>query len=152
MATVQRFSFDHFSEHRMNFSQQLDQIRQELDEQKKDPLKHFFIEQINQWEKDSINKILKTAQQCRTEWIHYSHQYLFKLKKKLNDLTKESQLSETNVDQLKEKLENLQKELHRPTNVSFQQRSSSFINSISLLLPFGKGIIEPILTMIVFFD
>ena len=34
-----------------------DQFRQKLNDQKDDPNKHSLIQQINKWEKDSINKI-----------------------------------------------------------------------------------------------
>ena len=147
------FCLDHLSEHRKNLGQQLeqiqtdhDQLRQNLNDYQIDPMKHLLIKTIDQWERDSINNIQQTAQRCRTEWIDYSNNFLLEMEKKLNQLAQqiqqihqENEFSEIDLNLLKQKLQILQKELERPGNVVFKQCSTTSLNSISLLLPLGKG-------------
>ena len=141
-----RFCFDHLGQHRTDLSRQLehiqndhDQLRQNINEQKRDPTQHILIKQIDRWEKESIDQIKQTAQQCREKWIDYSSGYLLQIEKKLKDLAehikkiqREEEVNEIDLNDLKQRLGNLQKELDQPTNISFEQQTTSFINKISL--------------------
>ena len=152
------FCFEHLSEHRKNLGQQLhqiqndhDQLRQNLNDQKIDPNKHPCIEQIDRWEKDSMEKIQQTAQQCRSECINYVSRCLMQMEKRLNELAEqineihqENEYSEIDLNQLERKLEKLRRDCHRLTDVPFKQRSTTLINSVSLRLPVDKGEIEPL--------
>ena len=64
------FCFDHLFEHRINLIQEFDQLqndhdqlRQDINDLKIDPSKSRLLDQINQWEVDSIEKIRQIAQQ-----------------------------------------------------------------------------------------
>jgi hypothetical protein len=91
------FCLNHFDGHRQELSTQLDEIevtrdlfRQTLTEKMADPQKHALIEQIDEWENDSINKIRQAAD-LRTLMIkdstfpvrsvtnHFRHQTLWSI-------------------------------------------------------------------------
>ena len=67
-------------------------MQQTLNEQIRQIEQHSLLEQINQWEYESINKIKQTAQEIRLSLFNYSNRYINEIKLKLNNLT----------DQLKE--------------------------------------------------
>ena len=101
---------------------------------------------VDRWEEESIDRIKQTAQQCRDKWINYSGASLLGIEKKLNDLAgqikemnSENEYNEIDLSHVKQRLEKLQEEVHRPTNVSIKGQSPTFINQISLLLPLYKG-------------
>ena len=130
-----------------------DQFRQKLNDQKKDPKKRSLIQQVDQWEEESINKIKQTALQCRQKLINYTNKFIGNSENKLNDTTKqikqlsqENQFNETDLEELKEKLRVLKEELDKPPNVLVQQQqqqqqqqSVTFINKLFVTIPFEKG-------------
>lgn len=142
---VQQFCFDRLPEHRKKLEQLLeeihtehDQFRQEINEQIIEPMKHPLIAQINQWEVNSIDRILQTAQNCREKFFQYSKTSFPKLQKELDDLAQhmrqmspKNEFHESDLNELRQKLRELQ-ELHRATNVSIRQNSTATINLISL--------------------
>ena len=144
-----RFCFDHLVQHRTALSEELDhiqndydQLRQNLNEQKSNSIKHSLIKRIDQWEIDSIDKIQQTAEQCRQQWTKYFAKYLLQIENRLNNLAQEmrrmleqNEYNETDLNEFKRKLETLQNELHQPPDVSIREQSTSFINPISLLCP-----------------
>ena len=149
-----RFCFDDLAQHRRDLEQQLNQIqydhnklREDLNDHKIDPKTHSMIKQIDRWEKDSIDKIKQTAEQCRKRWINYSHRFLLKIEKKFNDLAEQTgniqkqknEFNEIDLKQLKEKLQELEEELHQPPNLAIIAQSTSLIDDIFLRLPFGQG-------------
>jgi hypothetical protein len=122
-----------------------DQFRQKLNDQKEDLKKRPLIEEVDQWEEDSINKIKQTAEQCRQRLINYTNKFIIEIENKLNDLAgkikqtrHDNEFNEIDLDQIKEKLNKLKEELDKPSNVSIEQESSSFINKILVIIPFGK--------------
>ena len=149
----QRFCLDDLPKHRQNLSQEFDQIqndhnqfRQNLNDQKLILIEHSLIKQIDQWEKESIDKIRQTAQQCRAQFIKYSNeiylhieQELNNLKQQMEEIRQENEFNELDLNDLTEALDDLQEECHQPTNISIQQQSISLINDISLLIPWQKG-------------
>ena len=148
-----QFCFDDLQKHRTYIKQEFDQlhnnhdlIREQIDDLKTDPIKHPFIEQIDRWENDSINKIRETAQQCRMKWIQYLTSFLRQKENILNDLAKqmneihqENDFNELDLNRLKGNLEKLEEQLKQPTNVSVKQQSTSFINKIYLLVSLQIG-------------
>ena len=142
----QQFCLDHLPEHRKNLSQQLeqiqndhDQLRQELNDRKIDSTSHPLIAQIDQWERNSIEQIQRTAQQCKQNYINYSNTFLLEVENKLNNVAeqiieiyKENEFSEIDLKHLKQKLDSLQKHLYQSENLSIRQQSTSLINNISL--------------------
>ena len=117
-----------------------DQFRQKLNEQKDNPKKCQLIQQIDQWEDESINKIKQIANECRDRLINYTNKFVIKIENKLNDITKElkrirqeNEFNEIDLDQSKQKLNKLKEELDKSSNISIEQQSSTFINKIFLI-------------------
>jgi len=150
---TQNFCFDCLTKHLQELKRNLnaiendhDQFRQKLNDQKKDPKKRPLIQQLDQWEEDSINKIKQTAQQCRQRLINYTNKFLINLETRLSDITKqikqvnqENLFNETDLEEFREKLRVLKDELDKPPNVSIQQQPSTFINKVFPVLPFDIG-------------
>jgi chromosome segregation ATPase len=147
----QIFCFDHLPVHRQQLSDELNEIetnrdifRQTLNEQTDNPEKHSLIQQINQWEKDSIQKIIRTAKECRQLLLQHTTEDIHRIETKLADLTdqirqirKEDDFNEIDLSRLKQKLTQLAKELDQPSNVSIQ-RDSTLIKNISVALSSRK--------------
>jgi chromosome segregation ATPase len=143
----QDFCFDHLPDHRQELSEQLDEIemnrdslRQTLNEQTNSPKQHLLIKQIDQWEEDSIKIIEQTAKQCRellfehtTKFINPIEINLTKLTDEMREIRKENDFNEIDLNQLKNKLAQIAKELDKPANVSVQQGSASLINTICIV-------------------
>jgi molecular chaperone DnaK (HSP70) len=116
-------------------------LRKRLVAQKKDPKERPLIQQITQWENDSVNKIRQAAKEFRETLKEYTDISIHEIEKKLNDIAeqirktrKDDQFNEIHLDELKEKLQKLAKELDQPSNISIEQESAPFINKISLVL------------------
>jgi hypothetical protein len=144
----QLFCFPHLTDHRQELSVQLDDIEinrdfflQTLNEQTTNPTKHSLIKQIDQWEDESIIKIQRTAKECRelvlqhtTGHIHQIEVNLTKLTDQLRQTRKENDFNEMDLQQLKQKLIQLTEELDKPSNISVQRDSTSFINKITVVV------------------
>jgi len=149
----QNFCINHLNEHHQLIIKQFDDLenkrnifRQNLTEQITYPQKHLLLKEINQWEKDSINKIQQIAEETRQLLIKYTNEYinqieirLIKLTEELKQIRQEDDFNEINLNQLNQKLQQLEEELDKPSNISIQQESSTFINKIFVITPFDKG-------------
>ena len=147
------FCLDHLSEHRKNLSRELeeiqndhDQLRQDLNEQTTDRTKHSLIKQIDRWEIESINKIKQHAQLCREKLLKSSARLLHGIEEQLNnfaqqikEIYQENEFTEVDLNDLKQKLQKLHEQLHRPRDISIRQQSTPFIHKISVLKSLGKG-------------
>jgi DNA anti-recombination protein RmuC len=150
---LKQFCFHHLTEHRATLKTQFHQIendynqfRQTLNDQKNDPNKRLLIQQINKWEEESKNKIKQAADQCRQKLIDYTNKIIIKIENKLDNTIKQqtttrekNEFKEIHLEKLKQKLNKLKEELDKPTNVSIQQESTSFINQISVIISFDEG-------------
>ena len=147
------FCIDHLLEHRTHIQQQFhqlqndhDQLRQQINDFKDNPTEHPLIKQIDQWEEESIQKIKKQAQNCRTQWMSYSDTLLREMEKKLNhsaeqiqDIHRENQFNEIDLNDLKGRLQSLGRQLNQPTYIFKKQQITSLFNKISLPSPSGAG-------------
>lgn len=113
---------------------------------KKDPNKQTLIIEINQWEKNSIEKIQETAQQCRDQWMKYFNGFLLGFEKKFDRLSQqtkevriENQSYQSDVNELKSKLEELGEELRRLKDVSIEHQSTALISRIYVPIPRDRG-------------
>ena len=152
-ACSKHFCFDHLSEHRTKFTQQVyqlqnnhDQLRHEIDRWNSSPTEHPLIKQIDQWENHSIVRIRQLAEQNRAKFFNYSAKVVSEVDMKLHELAKHmeqihqgEELIEIDLKDLEEKFQKLQEEWNQLRNVSVKERSTTFINQISLLLPITKG-------------
>ena len=149
----QRYCVQDLVKHRTDLSRELDQIqndhdqfRQNLNDHKSNPSAHPLIEQINRWEINAIEKIRRTAEECRKKYFDHSNGFLLEIETKLTNLAqqiqqmhREDEFNEIDLNHLKQRLNNLQNELRRPANVLIKEHSTSFINNISLRLPLHTG-------------
>ncbi|CAF1122436.1 unnamed protein product [Adineta steineri] len=145
---LKRFCLIHLTEHQQILNEELnhiindyDQFKQRINEQKQNPQNHSLIKQINQWERNSIEKIQQKAQNCREILIQSSQIFINDIEKKFKDLSeqikqihKENELNEINLNYLRNQLIELTKELNNPSNISIQQDSQSFISEISIII------------------
>jgi chromosome segregation ATPase len=153
---LEDFCFNHLAEHRQQLGKQLGELekkrnsfRQNFTEQTTNPQKHSLIQQINQWENDSINKIKQTAEEARQLLLDHTREHfnvieikLTKLTEELKRIRDENDFNEIDLKEFKEKLEQLEERLNKPSNISILQDSSSFINKISILATSGKACIN----------
>jgi hypothetical protein len=144
------FCFDHLTEHRQLINIQLHHIQNDYNEfkqiiidRKNNPEQHPLIKQIKQWENESIHKIKQKAKECREILINYTNEIINRIENKLENPNeqlisneKKNNFNEIDLDQFKEKLEELKEELNQPTYISIAQKTNSFINEI--FIKFGK--------------
>ncbi|CAF4362814.1 unnamed protein product, partial [Adineta steineri] len=102
---------------------------------------HSLIEQINEWEVNSIEKIQQTAKDCREIVIKLSQTFIDDIEMKFNDLSEQikqirqdNEFNEVNLNYLKNQLIEITEILNNPSNISIQQNSQSFINEISIII------------------
>jgi len=150
---LQELCFNHSLDHRQELNKQLDEIettcdlfRQTLTEQTTDPQKHSLIQQINDWERNSLNKIRQTAEEARKKVLEHTNQHFEQIEIKVNELTKQFQQSreendfyETDLRYWNEELTRLSKELVKPSNINLRQDNSAFINKISVDITSSKS-------------
>ena len=105
-----------------------------------------MIQKIDRWEKDSINKIRQTAEECRTKLIDHTNKDLGELENKLNNIAqeiqrirKEDEANEIHLNQFKEKLAKLKEQLDKSSNISVEEQASPLINKMVVILSENKG-------------
>jgi uncharacterized phage infection (PIP) family protein YhgE len=139
------FCFNDFGNHRQELNKKLDEIetnrdliRQSLNEQIKEPHeKHPLLQQIDQWELESINKIKQVAEENRKSVFRFTTRHSNQLENKLNKLTdqlkqsrQENDFIEANLDQWNTELRQIQEELIKPSNIKINFDSTPFITKI----------------------
>ncbi|CAF1188827.1 unnamed protein product [Adineta steineri] len=144
----QRFCLIHLTEHRQILNNELHHITNEynefkerINEQKQNPQNHSLIKQINEWEIKSIDKIKQKAQDYReilskssqtcTNDIEMKFKYL---NEHIKQIHSENEFNEINLNYLRNQLMKITQELNSPSNISIQQNSQPFINDISIIL------------------
>ncbi|CAF1289444.1 unnamed protein product [Adineta steineri] len=117
------------------------QFKERFDDQKPNSHDLSLIDQINQWETDSIDKIKQKAQECRNIIIDYSQTFLNDIEKKFNDLYEqlkqfhnESEFNEINLNYLRHELIKIREESNNTPKTSIWLDSQPFINEISVIL------------------
>jgi prefoldin subunit 5 len=138
------FCFNDFGNHRQELNKNLDEIetnrdliRQQLNERTKEPKTHPLLQQIDQWESESINKIKQAAEENRKSVFSFITKHNNRLENKLNELTdqlkqsrQENDFIEVNLDQWKKQLTQIQEELIKPSNIEINYDSTPFITKI----------------------
>jgi DNA repair exonuclease SbcCD ATPase subunit len=149
----QSFCVKHLPDHHQALGKQLEEIedkrnlfRETLVEQTTNPQKYSLIKQINQWENNSIMKIQQTADEAKQLVIKHTNEHienievqLTKLTEELKQIREEDDFNEIHLNQLKQKLKELEEQFNNPSNISIQQEQSSlFINKISVIVSSRK--------------
>ena len=140
----QDYCFNHLSEHRQELARQLDEIevnrdlfQQTILQEISDREKHVVLQEIDQWEKNSIEKIQQIAQEARETALKHTDASFDKTKIKLNQLTneiklarKEDDLTEIDLEKWTKQLKQLTEELNKPIDVVIRQSSTSIVSRI----------------------
>jgi chromosome segregation ATPase len=146
------FCYNHFGNHRQELNEQLDEVevirdlfRQTLTEQTEDPQKHTLIEQIDHWERDSIEKIQQTANEAREMLLKHTTKHISDIEAKLEKLTDQLRVSrqendfvETDLHQWKQQLSQFTSELSKPSTITLQQDSKPLVTKISINITSGR--------------
>ncbi|CAF1386202.1 unnamed protein product [Adineta steineri] len=125
----------HLTEHQQNLNEELgyitneyNELKQKINEQKQNPQNFPLIKQINQWEINSIQQIQHKALEYREIIIKYSQTCINDIELKFNDLNeqikqihRENEFNEINLNHLKNQLMKITQELNNPSNISIQQ-------------------------------
>ncbi|CAF1500332.1 unnamed protein product, partial [Adineta steineri] len=138
----------HLHEHEQKLNVELRDIidhhyiyEQRTREQKTNPYNHPLIDDINKWEKNSVEIIHQKAKECKDMVIEYLSTFFDDIETKLKDLKEqihqvqiENEFNENRLNYLKRQLILINRELNNPSTVSIEQDSKSFINEISIIL------------------
>lgn len=140
------FCFNHLTEHKQELNKQLDNIevnrdlfRQALTENTSKPQKNALIQQIDEWERNSIKTIQKTADEARQAVLEYTTGHSRELETKLNKLTdqlrqsrEENDFFEIDLHRWNDELSRLTEELAKPSNINLRHESTSLVTKISI--------------------
>jgi chromosome condensin MukBEF ATPase and DNA-binding subunit MukB len=140
----QTFCYSHLGDHRQELSQQLDEVevtrdvfRETLTEHISQPQNHPLMQKIDDWERDSINRVRQTAKELRQLLSNHTSGYMAQIEVQLNKLTnqlrqsrEENDFVETDLNQWKAELSRLKEELTKPSNITLYQDSTPFITKI----------------------
>ncbi|CAF1433950.1 unnamed protein product [Adineta steineri] len=143
-----RFCFVDLEKHRQILNDELHHItneynefKQTINEQKQNPQNHSVMNQINQWEIQSIEIIQKKAQNCREIFNKSLPTFFNDIETKFNDLNeqiiqirKENEFNETNLNYLRNQLIEITEELNNPSSISVKQNLQLIANEISRML------------------
>ncbi|CAF1246209.1 unnamed protein product [Adineta steineri] len=117
------------------------EFKQRINEQKQNPQNHLLINQIDEWERNSIGIIQQKAEECRKIAMGYLPTYFNDINKKFNDLSgqikqihQENEFNEINLNYLRHELIEITQELNNSSKIFIKENSHSFINEISIIL------------------
>ncbi|CAF0839854.1 unnamed protein product [Adineta steineri] len=116
------------------------EFKQTINKQKQNPQNHSLINQIDQWEIESIERIQQKAQEYREILIKSSQTCTNDIEMKFKDLNeqikqmqKENEFNEISLNYLRNHLMKMTQELNNPSKISIGEDSQSFINEISII-------------------
>lgn len=145
-----RFCRVHLDEHQEILEKEFDQIetrhdvlRERINAFEQDPMKHPLMIEINEWENISINIVKRTAHQAREKFLRAVNPYFPHLIYKLNYLAQQikeirrEEFNDQDIQQLTEKLNQLEKELVQPTDLVIERQPTALVDFVSLRIPSG---------------
>lgn len=149
----QNFCFDDLTKHLEDLHVELekiendhDEFRQTLNDEKANIRQCSSIRQIDEWEKDSINKIKQQAKACREEVIQFKNKHLSQFENRLNNLVKKmkdlrpkNQFNELDLNLLRGRFKRITEDFQKPKNIFIEQDFSTFVGRISVILPAIEG-------------
>jgi chromosome segregation ATPase len=116
-----------------------DLFRQTLTEHISKSQKNELIQQIDQWERDSIKQIQKIAEEARQVVFKHTTEHIRELETKLNKLTEqlrqsreENDFFETDLCRWNDELARLTQELAKPSNINIRQDATPLITKIGV--------------------
>lgn len=144
---LKNFCLIHLNEHRQLLTKQFDEIetsrdlfRQTLLQQTTEPQQHPLIQQVNQWEQESITKIRQVAEETKLLVGTYINEHVVEIEEKLEKLTDQLRESremddiiETDLDTWKEELAQLAEQFNKPSHITFERRPTPLIHAIDVI-------------------
>jgi hypothetical protein len=141
---LQTFCPKHSNDHRNELSKQFEEIetahnfaQQTLIQQTEDPRQHPLLKKIDQWEKESVDKIRQAAEEARNELLKNTVQITANMKQKLKQLSDElrqarddNDFIETDLQQWIQKIEELKKEVLHPEIIAIREDPTPLVNKI----------------------
>ncbi|CAF1185973.1 unnamed protein product [Adineta steineri] len=135
------------TEHRQILSNELHHItneynefKQTINEQKQNAQNFPLLEQINQWEIESIEKIQQKAQEYREIVTKSSQTCMNDIDMKFKDLNEQikqmqiaNEFNEIGLNYLRNQLIEIKEQLNNPSDISIKKDSQSIINEISII-------------------
>ncbi|CAF4385920.1 unnamed protein product, partial [Adineta steineri] len=113
------------------------EFKQRINEQKQNPQNDLLIQQIDEWESNSIEIIQQKAQECRKIAVGYLPTLFNDIEKKFTDLSEQIKQirkeNEISLNNLRNQLREIIQELNNPSKISVKKDSQSFINEISII-------------------
>ena len=124
----QSFCIKHFTEHRQELSQLLENIGQEHDLLRRDlnqhNVEHSLFDRINKWEQESITKIRAAAEMARIDLRELLDRNKEELRKSVNKITDELQscresydYTEVDINKWSQQLQTFRKLLESPSTI-----------------------------------
>ena len=149
----QDFCYKHLGDHRQELGKQLDEVevmrdlfQQTVNEQKLDPKKQSLIQEIDQWEHDSMKKIRQTAEEARQEVYSHITVHFTKIERKLNEFTDQLRRSrdeedffESDLHEWSKELNQLTEQLAKPSIVTIHQDQTPLITKICVHVSSNQG-------------
>ncbi|CAF1531230.1 unnamed protein product [Rotaria sp. Silwood1] len=145
---IKDFCTRHATEHRQMLNQQMeevtlchDQLRQSFDEQAKEPRQHPLMQKIDEWERNSIEKIRQVADDARKQLLNAIGKYTNKMTEVLGNLTQkltkardDDDFVETDLKDWTDKLNKIKNDWTAPQTINIQQDANevSFIRKITI--------------------
>jgi chromosome segregation ATPase len=148
----QGFCYNHLTDHKQELSKQLDEVevsrdifRQTLTEQTAKPQKYTLIEQIDKWERDSIDKVRQNAEETRQLVLKHTTGHIVQLETRLHQLTgqlrqsrEENDFFETDLRRWNKELSQLTEELANLSHINLRQNFTALVTKISVDVTSGK--------------
>lgn len=149
---AQDFCYNHFGQHRQELDGKLeevevsrDMLRQTLSEQIAETQKHPLVQQIDQWENESIKKIQQTAEEARELLRQHTTAHVKRVEIMLSNLTDQlrqgrgdNDFVETDLHRWTEQLTELTTKLNNPSNISLRQHTKPLVTQLYVEIKTGK--------------
>lgn len=149
----QNFCEDHINEHHQSPVKQMDdflndhnQLQKMIENYLKESRKHPLIQQIDKWERQSINKIQQAANDARTQILNVLSDHIINIKKSLENITEKleeiqnnEKLSEVFLLQWKDTLDKLKNDLITPDTIKIRKDD----DDIAFISKLVVNIVEP---------
>ncbi|CAF1490159.1 unnamed protein product [Adineta steineri] len=144
---VKNFCLMDLTKHRQLLNEELyhiindyNQFKQIFNEQKPSSHDLSLIDQINQWQRNSIEKIKQKAKDSIENVIKSSQALLNDIEIKFNDLNEqlkqihsENEFNEINLNYLRNELTKIREEFYHPRKTSIEKDLQAFTNDISII-------------------
>lgn len=117
-------------------------IQQSIDQQRTEARTHPLIQEIDQWEIESTNKIKQIAEENRKLLLSFTSTQVSRMESKLNNLTyrlnqsrQENELTATNLMEWNQELIQFKEELIELSNIKIKYDSTPFITQVHVDIP-----------------